>query len=108
MRRGLTDTYFAAVVGIIAIVISAYAIRAVLRLDVEEEAHRAEYVLATATPRHRFAWSHLVFRLGSPGRDAGRQRGDGRGDLWGHRRRCRPTSPECSRPRWRSSRRFGC
>lgn len=64
--QGLTDTYFATVVGIIAIVISAYAIRAVLRLDVEEEAHRAEYVLATATPRHRFAWSHLVFGLVVP------------------------------------------
>ena len=64
--QGLTDTYFAAVVGIIAIVISAYAIRAVLRLDVEEEAQRAEYVLATATPRRRFAWSHLVFGLVVP------------------------------------------
>jgi ABC-2 type transport system permease protein len=64
--QGLTDTYFATVVGIIAIVISAYAIRAVLRLDVEEEAHRAEYVLATTTPRHRFAWSHLVFGLVVP------------------------------------------
>jgi ABC-2 type transport system permease protein len=64
--QGLTDTYFATVVGIIAIVISAYAIRAVLRLDVEEEAQRAEYILATATPRHRFAWSHLVFGVVIP------------------------------------------
>ena len=64
--QGLTDTYFSTVVGIIAIVVSAYAIRAVLRLDVEEEAMRAEYVLATATPRHRFAWSHLIFGLVVP------------------------------------------
>ena len=64
--QGLTDTYFSTVVGIIAIVVSAYAIRAVLRLDVEEEAMRAEYVLATATPRHRFAWSHLIFGLVLP------------------------------------------
>ena len=64
--QGLTDTYFSTVVGIIAIVVSAYAIRAVLRLSVEEEAMRAEYVLATATPRHRFAWSHLIFGLVLP------------------------------------------
>ncbi len=64
--QGLTDTYFSTVVGIIAIVVSAYAIRAVLRMNVEEEAMRAEYVLATATPRHRFAWSHLIFGLVLP------------------------------------------
>ena len=64
--QGLTDTYFSTVVGIIAIVVSAYAIRAVLRLNIEEEAMRAEYVLATATPRHRFAWSHLIFGLVVP------------------------------------------
>jgi ABC-2 type transport system permease protein len=64
--QGLTDTFFSAVVGIIALITAAYAIRAVLRLDVEEEAMRAEWVLATATPRSRFAWSHLIFGLAVP------------------------------------------
>jgi ABC-2 type transport system permease protein len=64
--QGLTDAFFSAVVGIIALIASAYAIRAVLRLDVEEEALRAEWVLATATPRLRFAWSHLVFGVAVP------------------------------------------
>ena len=64
--QGLTDTFFSTVVGIIALITSAYAIRAVLRLDVEEEAIRAEWVLATATPRARYAWSHLIFGLAVP------------------------------------------
>ena len=64
--QGLTDTFFSTVVGIIALITSAYAIRAVLRLDVEEEAMRAEWVLATATSRARFAWSHLIFGLAVP------------------------------------------
>ena len=65
-EQGLTDAFFSAAVGIIAIITSAYAIRAVLRLDVEEGGHRAEPVLATATPRTRWAWSHLVFGLVVP------------------------------------------
>jgi ABC-2 type transport system permease protein len=62
-EQGLTDAFFSAAVGIIALITSAYAIRAVLRLDVEEESQRAEPVLATATPRVRWVWSHLVFGL---------------------------------------------
>lgn len=65
-EQGLTDAFFSTVVGIIALVTSAYAIRAVLRLRVEEEALRAEPVLATATPRIRWAWSHLVFGVVGP------------------------------------------
>lgn len=65
-EQGLTDTFFSAAVGIIAIITSAYAIRAVLRLRVEEEALRAEPVLATATPRLRWAWSHLVYGVVVP------------------------------------------
>lgn len=65
-EQGLTDAFFSAAVGIIALVTSAYAIRAVLRLDVEEEALRAEPVLATATPRPRWAWSHLIYGVLGP------------------------------------------
>jgi len=65
-EQGLTDAFFSAVVGIIALITSAYAIRSVLRLRVEEEGLRAEPVLATATPRTRWAWSHLVFGLVGP------------------------------------------
>jgi ABC-2 type transport system permease protein len=62
----LTDAFFSAVVGIIALVATAYAIRSVLKLKVEEDSLRAEPVLATATPRARFAWSHLVYGLVGP------------------------------------------
>ncbi len=65
-EQGLTDTYFSFVVGVIALLAAAYAIRAVLRLRAEEEDLRAEPVLATATPRSRWAWSHLVYGLAGP------------------------------------------
>ena len=62
----LTDTFFATAVGIIALVATAYSIRSVLKLKTEEDALRAEHVLATATPRRRYAWSHLVYGLVGP------------------------------------------
>jgi ABC-2 type transport system permease protein len=65
-EQTLTDTFFATAVGIIALVATAYAIRSVLKLKTEEDALRAEHVLATATPRHRYAWSHLVYGLVGP------------------------------------------
>jgi ABC-2 type transport system permease protein len=65
-EQGLTDTYFSFVVGVIALLAAAYAIRAVLRLRGEEDGLRAEPVLATATPRPRWAWSHLVYGLIGP------------------------------------------
>jgi ABC-2 type transport system permease protein len=65
-EQGLTDTYFSFVVGVIALLAAAYAIRAVLRLRAEEDSLRAEPVLATATPRPRWAWSHLVYGLLGP------------------------------------------
>jgi ABC-2 type transport system permease protein len=64
--RTLTDTFFAAAVGIIALIASAYAIRSVLKLKSEEDSLRTEMVLATATPRPRFAWSHLLYGLAGP------------------------------------------
>ena len=60
--QGLTDIFFSTVVGIIALITSAYAIRAVLRLDVEEEAMRAEWVLATATPTYSLCLEPFDFR----------------------------------------------
>jgi ABC-2 type transport system permease protein len=65
-HQALTDTYFSFVVGVIALLAAAYAIRATLRLRVEEEGLRAEPVLATATPRSRWAWSHLVYGVLGP------------------------------------------
>lgn len=62
----ITDTFFAAAVGIIAIVASAYSIRSVLKLKTEEDSLRSELVLATATPRRRYAWSHLLYGLVGP------------------------------------------
>jgi ABC-2 type transport system permease protein len=64
--QGITDTFFSAVVGMLAIVASAYSIRAVLRLRVEEEELRVEPILATATPRLRWATSHLLFGILGP------------------------------------------
>jgi ABC-2 type transport system permease protein len=64
--QGITDTFFSAVVGMLAIVASAYSVRAVLRLRVEEEEQRVEPILATSTPRVRWAYSHLVFGLLGP------------------------------------------
>jgi ABC-2 type transport system permease protein len=65
-EQAIVDTFFSVAVGIIAIISSAYAIRSVLRLQVEEEGQRAEHVLVTATPRTRWAWSHLVFGVVGP------------------------------------------
>ncbi|HET9259233.1 MAG TPA: ABC transporter permease [Acidimicrobiia bacterium] len=64
--QSLTDTFFSAAVGIIALVATAYSIRSVLKLRGEEDTLRAELVLATATPRTRHAWSHLAYGLLGP------------------------------------------
>ncbi|MGQ0849990.1 MAG: ABC transporter permease [Actinomycetota bacterium] len=65
-EQSLTDTFFSVAIGSIALVTCSYAIRSVLRLRVEEEGLRAEPILATATPRLRWAGSHLVFGLIGP------------------------------------------
>lgn len=64
--QSLTDTFFSAAVGIISLVATAYSIRSVLKLKGEEDALRAELVLATATPRTGHAWSHLAYGLLGP------------------------------------------
>ena len=63
---GITDAFFATAMGILALIATAYAIRSVLRLRVEEESLRAEPVLATATPRLRWVRSHLVYAVAGP------------------------------------------
>ena len=62
----ITDTFFAAVVGIFALVAAAYSISAMLRLRGEETAGRLESVLATPAPRHAAFGSNLVFALLGP------------------------------------------
>jgi ABC-2 type transport system permease protein len=64
--EALTDTFFSAAIGIIALVATAYSIRSVLKLKDEEDVLRAELILATATPRTSFAWSHLAYGLLGP------------------------------------------
>lgn len=66
-EAGITDAFFGAAVGIFGLLSSAFAIRAVLRLRVEEEGRRAEPILATATPRERWVGSHLGFGVLGPG-----------------------------------------
>lgn len=64
--QALTDTFFAAAVGIIALITSAYSIRTILKLKTEEDSLRSEMVLGTATTRLRLAWSHLFIGLVGP------------------------------------------
>jgi ABC-2 type transport system permease protein len=63
---GLSDAYFAAVMGLLGLVASGYAIGAALRLRSEEANGRAEPVLAAAVSRARWAASHLTFALLGP------------------------------------------
>lgn len=65
-ERGITDTFFIAAVGIIAIISSGYAVRTILHLQSEEALLRSEYVLATTATRTALAGSHLMFALGAP------------------------------------------
>lgn len=62
----LTDTFFSAAAWMMALVAAAYSIRSVLKLRGEEDELLSEHVLATATPRGRYAWSHLVFGIVGP------------------------------------------
>ena len=63
-RQGLVDAFLAAELGIIGSLVAAYGIVAAHWLHLEEEGGRAESVLATATPRRRWAMSHAVLALG--------------------------------------------
>jgi ABC-2 type transport system permease protein len=60
---GITDAFFAAVLGLLSVLASAYGVQAALRLRAEESAMRAEPVLATGIRRSTWALSHLVIAL---------------------------------------------
>jgi ABC-2 type transport system permease protein len=65
-EQGITDAFFSTAIGVLAWIAAAYSIRTALRLQVEEAGLRAEPMLATATPRVRWASSHLVFAVLGP------------------------------------------
>lgn len=63
---GLTDIFFAAAMGIVALIVSAYAIGAVMTLRIEEDALRAEQLLATPTSRLTWSGSHIAYAVAGP------------------------------------------
>lgn len=65
-EAAITDAFFSAAVGVLALVASAYAVRSVLRMRTEEESGRAEPVLATSVSRARWALSHLTVAAAGP------------------------------------------
>lgn len=65
-RAGSSDIFLAAIMSLLGLLASAYAVQAVLRLRVEEAGLRAEPVLATAVGRVRWAASHLVYAYLGP------------------------------------------
>jgi len=62
----IIDLYLAAVMGVLGLIATAYALQATLRPRVEEESQRAEPVLATAVERVRWLGAHLVFAFAGP------------------------------------------
>jgi ABC-2 type transport system permease protein len=62
-QQSLVDSFMAAILDIIGLAVSVYAIQAALRLRSEETAMRAEPVLAGSVARIRWAASHLLFAL---------------------------------------------
>jgi ABC-2 type transport system permease protein len=63
-RQGLADAYLAAAVSLIGLAVAAYAVQSVLRLRGEEEAGRAEPLLAGPVSRTRLALSHWSLAAG--------------------------------------------
>ncbi|MGW5061436.1 ABC transporter permease [Streptomyces sp. NPDC004096] len=63
-QSGLTDTFLAAMVGIMGLVAALYIVASVLRLNGEETSGRAEPVLASAVGRLRWAGGHLMIAFG--------------------------------------------
>jgi len=58
-KAGITDAFISAELGFLGIFAAAYGVQASLRLHSEEEALRAEPVLAAAVTRLRWAGSHI-------------------------------------------------
>lgn len=62
----LSDIFIAAVMSLFGLIAAGYGIQSTLRLRAEEEALRAEAVLATAVSRPRWMVGHLLFALLGP------------------------------------------
>jgi ABC-2 type transport system permease protein len=65
-QAGLVNAFLAAIMAIMGVLASVYAVQAALRLRSEESAQRAEPVLAGAVGRITWAASHLVFAILGP------------------------------------------
>src|SRR5258708_22818433 len=59
-QSGMTDAYLAAMMSILGLIVTGYAISAVLRLWSDETSQRAEPLLATATPRVSWGASYVT------------------------------------------------
>jgi ABC-2 type transport system permease protein len=62
-EEGLVDAYIRVCLSVIGLAASAYGVQAAMRLRSEETGLRAEPILATATGRIRWAWSHVLVAL---------------------------------------------
>lgn len=62
----LVDAFFAAIMSVFAVIVSAQAVMATLRMHAEETSGRAEPVLATSVTRTRWAASHVTIALLAP------------------------------------------
>ena len=65
-QAGLVNAFLAAIMSIMGVLASVYAVQAALRLRAEESGQRAEPVLAGAVGRLTWAGSHLVFAVLGP------------------------------------------
>ena len=63
-QSGVTDSFLAAMVGLLGMVAALYVVQSVLRLNGEETSQRAEPVLAAAVGRVRWAAGHLLVAFG--------------------------------------------
>ncbi len=59
-QASITDAFLATSVLMLALTASGFTIASMLRLRTEEAAQRADFVLATATTRARWVWSHAL------------------------------------------------
>lgn len=59
----LVDAYIRICLSVMGLAASAYGIQAAMRLRSEEAGQRAETILATATGRIRWAWSHIAVAI---------------------------------------------
>ena len=102
-QAGVTDSFLAAMVGMLAMVAALYVVQSVLRLNGEETAQRAEPLLANAVGRIRWATGHLAVAFGG-GALIMLIGGLGLGIGYGKP----PKPPPSWAPAWSRSRRSGC